>query len=290
MDPGIAELATNLTLASSEGVWATKLSDQLGLDPGNITFEAILDRLVDFAQAHVNLVSVLALAGLGFHVATLLMRTMVPLRVAGIVSDVCFIGYGVLANSLMTFLLYSLLLPINGIRLYQMLKLVKKARASADGDLSMDWLKPFTLRRRFRKGDILFRKGERANEMFFTVSGRFLVTEIAVELPPGRLVGELGFLSPDNRRTMTVECLEDGEVLSITYDKLLELWFQNPQFGYYFLRLSSERLLQQISRLERLVAQKGDAPAQAVGAHDSIPTVARDDDKREVASGFATWA
>jgi hypothetical protein len=53
------------------------------------------------------------------------------------------------------------------------------------------------------------------------------------------MVGELGFLAPDNRRTQTVECVEDGEVLTITYDKLLELCFQNPHFGYYFLRLSS---------------------------------------------------
>jgi len=39
-------------------------------------------------------------------------------------------------------------------------------------------------------------------------------------------------------------------VLTITYDKLLELYFQNPEFGYYFLRLTTERLMQNIARLE----------------------------------------
>jgi len=39
-------------------------------------------------------------------------------------------------------------------------------------------------------------------------------------------------------------------VLTITYEKLLELYFQSPEFGYYFLRLTSERLMQNISRLE----------------------------------------
>jgi len=86
----------------------------------------------------------------------------------------------------------------------------------------------------YRKGDVLFRKGELASELFFTVTGKLLVTELGIEITAGRLVGELGFLSPDNRRTQTVECTQDGEVLTMTYDRLLEIYFQNPEFGYYF--------------------------------------------------------
>jgi hypothetical protein len=219
------------------------------------TFELIFDRLMDAAAAAINLANMLALMGAVFFVATLLMRTIVPLRVAAIISDVFFIAYGVLANSITTFILYGLLLPINSVRLYQMVKLVRKARVSAQGDLSMDWLKPFMIRRAYRQGDVLFHKGDPANELFFTVTGALLVTELGIEIPPGRLVGELGFLSPDNRRTQTIECTEDGEVLTMTYDKLLELYFQSPEFGYYFLRLSSERLLQNIARLEGIIEQ-----------------------------------
>jgi len=80
------------------------------------------------------------------------------------------------------------------------------------------------------------------------------VAEIGIELPPGRMMGELGFVAPENRRTQTVKCIEDGDVLTITYEKLLELYFQNPEFGYYFLRLTSERLMQNISRLEGVIA------------------------------------
>ena len=53
----------------------------------------------------------------------------------------------------------------------------------------------------------------------------------------------------------TVECTEDGQVLTITYEKMLEIYFQNPQFGYYFLVLTSQRLLENISRLEAIIAQ-----------------------------------
>jgi CRP-like cAMP-binding protein len=128
----------------------------------------------------------------------------------------------------------------------------------------MEWLKPFMTERKFRKGDILFKKGDTANEMLLTVTGKFLVTEIGVALPPGRLMGELGFLSPDNRRTATIECTEAGHVLTITYEKLLEIYFQNPQFGYYFLVLTSQRLLENILRLERIVAQSKIAQQTAV--------------------------
>ena len=219
------------------------------------TFELIFNRLMDAAAAAINLTNMFALMGAIFFVATLLMRTIVPLRIAALISDVFFIGYGVLSNAINTFILYCLLLAINSVRLYQMIRLIRKARVSAQGDLSMDWLKPFMIRRTYRKGDVLFRKGETANEMFFTVTGKLLVTELGIEIPPGRLVGELGFLSPDNRRTQTVECIQDVEILTMTYERLLEIYFQNPEFGYYFLRLSSQRLLQNNARLEKIIEQ-----------------------------------
>jgi len=240
--------------AAMEDILA-KVLTHLKIEVDNITFDALFQRLVDIALASITIANMLALIGAIFFVATLLMRTMVPLRVTGIISDVFFIGYGVLSGTMTTLFLYILLLPINIFRLGQMLKLVKRARIAAQGDLSMDWLKPFMTRRQYRKGDVLFRKGDRANEMFFTVTGKFLVTELGIELPPGRLVGELGFLSPDNRRTQSLECTEDGQVLAITYDRLLEIYFQNPEFGYYFLRLSTERLLQNITRLEGIIDQ-----------------------------------
>jgi hypothetical protein len=219
------------------------------------TLALIVHRLVDAGTAAINLANMFALMGAIFFVATLLMRTIVPLRIAALISNVFFIAYGVLANSINAFILYCLLLPINSVRLYQMIKLIRKARVSAQGDLSMDWLKPFMIRRTYRKGDVLFRKGESANEMFFTDTAKLLVTELGIEIPAGRLVGELGFLSPDNRRTQTVECTQDGEVLTMTYERLLEIYFQNPEFSYYFLRLSSERLLQNIARLEKIIEQ-----------------------------------
>jgi cyclic nucleotide-binding protein len=249
---------------AAQNLRVEKILIQLGLDPTNVTYDAVFNRLVDIAIANINFANMLALVGAIFYVATLMVRTIVPLRVIGIISIVFFIGYGALAGAVATFFLYLLSLPINIIRLRQMLTLVKKARLSAQGDLSMDWLRPFMSPRKYKKGEVLFRKGDVAKEMFLTVTGRFLVKEIGIELPPGRIMGELGFIDPKNRRTQTVESLDEGEVLTITYDKLLELYFQNPEFGYYFLKLTTERLMQNIGRLENVIVEQK-AQLEALG-------------------------
>ena len=166
---------------------------QLGLDPNNITSDALINRLLEIFLANITLANMFALVGAVFFVATLLTQTMVPLRVANMTGCAFFVGFGALAGDVKTFLLYLLLLPINAVRLRQMLSLVKKARAATEGDMSMEWLKPFMSERKYRKGDVLFKRDDTANEMFLTVTGEFLVTEIDVKLPPGRLMGELAF-------------------------------------------------------------------------------------------------
>jgi hypothetical protein len=268
MNVSNADLSTTLDRildTATDNLKVAKILIQMGLDPNNVTYDAIFNRLFEILLHNITLANAFALIGAVFFVATLLTQTMVPLRVANMIGCVFFAAFGALSGTITTFLLYLLLLPINAYRLRQMLVLVKKARGATQGDTSMEWLKPFMTERKFRKGDILFKKDDAATEMFLTVTGEFLVTEIDVKLPPGRLMGELGFLSPDNRRTATVKCTEDGHVLTITYEKLLEIYFQNPQFGYYFLVLTSQRLLENISRLEGIVAQNKIAPPTAPG-------------------------
>jgi ABC-type multidrug transport system fused ATPase/permease subunit len=253
-----ADMSTTLNRildAAADNLRVAKILIQLGLDPNNVTYDAIFNRLLEIFLANITLANMFALIGAIFFVATLLTQTMVPLRVANMIGCAFFAGFGALAGNVTTFLLYLLMVPINAYRLRQMLNLVKMARGATQGDTSMEWLKPFMSERKYRKGDVVVKKDDAANEMFLTVTGKFLVKEINVELPPGRLMGELGFLSPDNKRTATVECLEDGHVLTITYEKLLEIYFQNPQFGYYFLVLTSQRLLENNARLQGIIAQ-----------------------------------
>src|SRR5437762_8481142 len=131
-----------------------------------------------------------------------------------------------------------------------MLQLVRDVKKSVNSDLSMEWLKPFMTERKCAAGKALFYKDEQADSMFYIVSGRFILVESGIELPVGAIVGELGMLSPSNARTQTLECIEPGLVLSVSYTQVEELYVQNPAFGFYFLRLASARLFENIAKLE----------------------------------------
>ena len=193
---------------------------------------------------------------------TFYMKTMVPLRVIGICSNCAFITYGYLGGLYPVLILHLILLPLNGLRLHEMLQLTRQVREATHGDLNMDWLKPFTSTRRVKRGDVLFRKGDAANAMLFVVSGRYRLAELGMDVLLGQVVGELGLLTPDHARTQTLECLEDGEVMQISYEQVKQLYFQNPKFGFYFLQLSTRRLFENIARLERELAESRDAALQ----------------------------
>ena len=189
-----------------------------------------------------------------FNIAAYSMRTMIPLRILAIVSNGVFIVYGATAGVYPVLILHTILLPLNAYRLRQMLRLVASIKKAALGEMQTEWMKPFMARRRHKIGYVLFRRGDIADEMFIPLSGRFRLAELGVDVPIGQMVGELGFLAPDNLRTQTLECVADGDALTISYDDLRQLYFQNPEFGFYFLRLTTGRLFENLSRMEEELA------------------------------------
>jgi signal-transduction protein with cAMP-binding, CBS, and nucleotidyltransferase domain len=132
-----------------------------------------------------------------------------------------------------------------------------KSSTADDGwhAVEFDWLKPFTHTRECKAGENIFSKGDVATNLMFVVRGKFKLIELGIELASGALIGELGLLSPDNRRTQTPECISDGELLVISYDEVRQLQVQNPSFGLYFLQLASSRMFQNMQRLEAELAR-----------------------------------
>jgi CRP/FNR family cyclic AMP-dependent transcriptional regulator len=189
-------------------------------------------------------------------VASFVVRTMIPLRALSAGSNLCIILYAYLDGQYPTLVLNAALLPLNLLRMAQMMKLVRRVRSAARGDHTMDWLKPYMTRRRCGRGHFLFRKGDVADTMFYIVSGRFVIPEMGIDKVVGEFVGELGLLAPDHRRTASLECVDNATVLAIRYDQVHELFFQNPDFGFYFMQLASERLFNMVKLLEEELATR----------------------------------
>ena len=162
MEPICADLSTILNRildTAADNLRVAKILVQMGLDPNNITYDALFNRLLEIVLANITLANMFALVGAIFFVATLLRHRMVPLRVANRVGCTFFAIFGALSGSVATFLLYLLLLPVNAVRLRQLLKLVKKARNATQGDMSMEWLKPFMTERKYRPGRQTIQEG-----------------------------------------------------------------------------------------------------------------------------------
>jgi hypothetical protein len=191
-----------------------------------------------------------------FVVATLSMKTMIPLRVFAILTNFVLIGTALPHQNYLVILVQAVALVLNCYRLHQMLQLVRDVKRSVTSNLSMDWLKPFMTERKCKAGEMLFYKDEKADAMYYIVSGRYRLVESGLVLPIGAIVGEFGMLSPSNLRTQSLECIADGLILSVSYDQVEQLYVQNPAFGFYFLKLVTARLFENIGRLEQRLAEQ----------------------------------
>jgi hypothetical protein len=58
--------------------------------------------------------------------------------------------------------------------------------------------------------------------------------------------------------------MEAAQALQISYDHVKQLYLQNPQFGFYFLELTTRRLFENIASLERQLAERAPSPASIV--------------------------
>ena len=195
-------------------------------------------------------------AGLVF--ATFYMKTMIPLRVVGISSNVTFLLYSWFAGVMPLFVLHAALLPLNIWRLMQIRALVREVRKVAVGDLPLESLLPFMSPRRAEAGEILFRRGDAAGEMFHLLSGAVRLEELGKTLGPGAMLGEISMFAPRRERTATAVCDTDVELLSITADKVMQLYYQNPRFGFHVIRLITGRLIENLRRGEPVWASDAD--------------------------------
>ncbi len=177
---------------------------------------------------------------------TFFMKKMIPLRAIGASANVTFVVYAALTHVYPLLILHAALFPLNITRMIQMMNLVKKVKEASKGGFSMEFLAPYMKKERFKKGDIVFNKGDEAGKMYYLQSGTIRLKEIGVTLGKGEVIGEIGIFSRDKTRTATVECESDVDLLTINENQILQLYYQNPKFGYYLVQLIIQRLLSNV--------------------------------------------
>lgn len=105
-------------------------------------------------------------------------------------------------------------------------------------------------RRTFRRGEVVFHRGDPAESLHLVVRGRFAArvstplgdNVLLSVVGPGDAFGELALLMPDVRRSATVSALEDGETRSVLREDFARLQRTHPGVKDVLLRLLAEQL------------------------------------------------
>jgi CRP/FNR family cyclic AMP-dependent transcriptional regulator len=195
-----------------------------------------------------NLGNVLGFLGIVFCIASFLVKRMLHLRALAIVSNICFLGYGLAEWLLPSVVLNAFLLPLNARRLWEIDRMSKEiARASQSSPVS-EWLLPHMLRRAFTPGQELLRRGDAATRLIYIASGSAMLPEIGKRIGAGELLGEIGVFSPDHCCTQTVVGETAGEIYEMTGEQIYQLCYQNPKLGFFLIRLVTQRLLRDLER------------------------------------------
>ena len=214
--------------------------------------ESSLKAMLSSPEQIVAVVSVIIATGL--MVVSSFVKTMIPLRWLGVGGNFGFLVYGALHPSIPMLLLNGLLLPINIVRAVEMIRLTKRVRAAASESTGV-WLKPYMMRTKRKAGEVLFRKGDPAQHLYFLAEGRIEIVEIGVFIEPGHMFGEIAFFAPDKRRTNTARCVGACTVLTIDESTVNQLYYQNPEFGFQLMALVAGRLTADVQRLQKQVAE-----------------------------------
>lgn len=197
-----------------------------------------------------DLATVLGVIGTVLLCASFLVKSMLRLRALALASNVFFIAWAYVEWVWPTLALNSVILPLNAWYIWEIQRLTQEiARATGDSPVSQ-WLLPHMRRRSFKAGEVLFRRGDAADELIYIASGELRMTEIGERVGPGELIGEIGLFSPEKRRTQSLVCETDGTLYHMTSEMIFRLYYQNPKLGFYLMRLVVQRLLRDVQRLD----------------------------------------
>ena len=192
--------------------------------------------------------------GMGFALVSMSVRTIIPLRLFAMCACVAFSIYTAAHGAWPNLIVNTIALPIHAYRVWEMRQLTRRIASAVDRDLNVEWLKPYMAPRHLAAGDTLFRKGDTASEMFYVSAGTLRIVELDIEIAAGQLLGEIGMFSESKRRTYSAVATGAVELLAISESNLLQLYYQNPKFGFYLIQLVTRRLVANVDRMEAQAA------------------------------------
>lgn len=182
--------------------------------------------------------------------ASFYVRTITPLRIVALISNIAFIAYAVRAGLTPILILHSLLLPLNVVRLWQVRKLITRVKGVSLDAFSTEILVPYMKQRTLAAGSQLFGKGDYSEEVFLILKGSVRLVGRGTFIESGQMVGVMGAFTPGRRRIDSAVCESEVELASIPHDQFRELLYQKPEFGAYLMSVIVQRNASTVSSFD----------------------------------------
>jgi CRP-like cAMP-binding protein len=126
-------------------------------------------------------------------------------------------------------------------------------------EYSFDWMVPYMKKMEFKKGEIVLRKGDVADKLYYIKNGLLRLKELDKIFEPGTVFGEIGLFSPYKERTLTIVCEEDSEIFVLTEEEVSELFYTKPSLIFELINISIKRSInnfkETISKQERIKSE-----------------------------------
>ncbi len=133
---------------------------------------------------------------------------------------------------------------------------------------SFDWLIPYMTKENFKKDDVLFRKDDNADKIYYIKNGSIRLEEINKTVKKDEIIGETGIFSPFHKRTASAICETEVEAYTLSQEKINELLYKYPSLLFVLIQLSIQRV---IVNLTETVTEKERIESELKIAH-SIQT------------------
>ena len=96
----------------------------------------------------------------------------------------------------------------------------------------------------FKANDTIFKAGDPADRLYIITKGEAKVMEYNIALHKGEVFGEIAIFSQEHKRTATITCTTDCEMLVVSGDEVITLYYTSPQFSLYIIKMITDRLIE----------------------------------------------
>ncbi|MFH0738412.1 MAG: SpoIIE family protein phosphatase [Candidatus Omnitrophota bacterium] len=113
---------------------------------------------------------------------------------------------------------------------------------------SYKWPLSYMKKEEFKKGEFLFKKGDKADKMFYIKKGSLRLPEINKVIGEEQVIGEMGIFSPFKERTASAVCEEDVVAYTMGRDEVIKFFGEDPQLAINLMQTSIKRFIENLKR------------------------------------------